>query len=67
MMFQKLHDSEINFQVSSFFDGEFTVRLGDEMNGWLAEKIVSSWDEVPECLKALAIQHFPDSDFARQQ
>jgi hypothetical protein len=28
-IFQRLYDSEINFEVSCFWDGEFDVRLGD--------------------------------------
>jgi hypothetical protein len=28
-----LHDSEINGEVSWFFDGIWRVKLGDEMNG----------------------------------
>jgi len=29
-----LYDSEINCSVSTFWDGGFTMKLGDEMNGF---------------------------------
>ena len=35
-----LHDSEINGEVSWFFDGVWRVKLGDEMNGFDAEATV---------------------------
>jgi hypothetical protein len=34
---QQLYDSEINVWVTSFYDDGFYVRLGDEMNGFVAE------------------------------
>ena len=30
---QRLYDSEINFEVSGFYDAGFDVRLGDHLNG----------------------------------
>jgi hypothetical protein len=35
-IFQRLYDSEINFEVSGFYDAGFEVRLGDALNGFLA-------------------------------
>jgi len=29
---QALHDSEINYTIAVFFDGCFTVKLGDDLN-----------------------------------
>jgi hypothetical protein len=34
---EALYAAEINCTVSSFWDAGFSVRLGDEMNGWRAE------------------------------
>jgi hypothetical protein len=34
-IFQRLYDSEINFEVSCFWDAEFDVRLSDAVNGFL--------------------------------
>jgi hypothetical protein len=34
---QRLYDSEINFEVSGFYDAGFDVRLGDHLNGFIAK------------------------------
>ena len=39
---QKIYDSEINIRIGWLWDGGIDVRLGDEVNGSLAEEIVSS-------------------------
>jgi hypothetical protein len=43
---QRIYDSEINAEISWFWDGGFTVRLGDKMNGFLAEEVVNSVAEI---------------------
>ncbi len=48
-----LHDSEINGEVSWFFDGVWRVKLGDEMNGFEAE---GSPQEAAEWLRANAVR-----------
>jgi hypothetical protein len=35
---QRIYDSEINVRISWLWDGGIDVRLGDEMNGYLAEE-----------------------------
>ena len=40
---QKIYDSEINVTISWFWDGGIDVRLGDEMNGFVAEETVKSF------------------------
>jgi hypothetical protein len=39
---QKIYDSEINVRISWLWDGGIDVRLGDDMNGYLAEENVRS-------------------------
>ena len=34
---QRLYDSEINFEVSGFYDAGFDVRLGDHFNEFLVK------------------------------
>lgn len=34
---QALYENEINCSIHSFWDGGFTVRIGDELNGWKDE------------------------------
>ena len=61
---QDLYHSEINFAVSTFWDGGFRVKLGDEVNGFRAETTCNRWGEVEPWLLSSAIEHFPDSLFA---
>jgi hypothetical protein len=64
-IFQRLYDSEINFEVSCFWDGEFDVRLGDAINGFVAQDKVPTWEEVAPWLRAQALFHYPHSGFAK--
>jgi hypothetical protein len=38
---QRIYDSEINVEIGWFWDGGIDVRLGDKMNGYLAEENVT--------------------------
>jgi hypothetical protein len=62
---QKIYDSEINVEISWFWDGGIIVRLGDKMNGCLAEEnVTSSADILPWLQEAIA--HFlPTSTYAQ--
>jgi hypothetical protein len=64
---QQLYDSEINFEVSGFYDAGFDVRLGDALNGFLAEGKVKTWAEAEGWLRDQALAHFPDSKFAQDE
>lgn len=63
-IFQELYDSEINFEISTFWDGGFTAKLGDEQNGFKAERICKSMMEAAEFLEREALIYFPHSIFA---
>lgn len=68
-LLQRLYESEINIRIeirSFAFDG-FTVRLGDEWNGLLAEATLASWGEAEAWLRDQALKFYPDSDFARME
>ena len=62
---QDLYGSEINFEVSTFWDGGFEVKLGDKMNGFKAETNFDRWGQVEPWLIQQAILFYPDSLFAR--
>jgi hypothetical protein len=64
---QRLYDSEINFEVAGFYDAGFDVRLGDALNGFIAESKVETWAEVEAWLRDQALAHFPDSKFAQDE
>jgi hypothetical protein len=66
-IFQRLYNSEINFEVSGFYDAGFDVRLGDHLNGFLAEGKVETWAEAEAWLREQALAHFPDSKFAQDE
>ena len=61
---QRLYDSEINFSISTFWDGGFDWKLGDSLNGIKATGCSSSLAEAERELKASALKHFPKSVFA---
>jgi len=60
----KLYASEINCSIASFWDGGWTVKLGDEMNGFVAETNVATLDEAARFLDIQAHIHYPNSSFA---
>jgi hypothetical protein len=62
---QDLYHSEINFSISTFWDGGFDVKLGDPTNGFLAETNVDRWGQVEPWLMQAAVEHFPGSLFAQ--
>ncbi len=64
-VFQRLYDSEINFEVSCFWDGGFEVKLGDGMNGYDREANVRTWADVEPWLDQQARDAYPDSVYAR--
>jgi hypothetical protein len=61
---QRLYDSEINVAISSFWDDRLCVKLGGEMNGFVAEGRCRTWADVEEWVLAMARVHYPTSDFA---
>jgi hypothetical protein len=63
---QELHDSEINASVESFYDGCWTVKLGDRLNGFDAEATVGSMSEAERWFRENAVRLYPDSAFARR-
>ena len=52
---QRIYDSEINIEISWLWDGGIEVRLGDRMNGYLAEIACHPW---PTAWLQEAIAHF---------
>lgn len=60
-----LHGSEINGEISWFYDGVWRVRLGDEWNGYQAEETFNTLSKTAEWLRRKAVEIYPDSDFAK--
>jgi hypothetical protein len=62
---QRIYDSEINVRIFWFWDGGFTVQLGDQMNGYLAEETVASAAEILPWLQTAIAHFYPDSTYTR--
>ena len=60
---QALYDSEINFSISTFWDGGFDVKLGSEM-GFSASANFKTFNECIYWLVDEAIKEYPNSKFA---
>ena len=63
-VWQRLYDSEINFSISTFWDGGFDWKLGDSLNGIKATGCSSTFAEAEREIEAAALKHFPKSVFA---
>lgn len=62
---QDLYHSEINFTISTFWDGGFDVKLGDPQNGFVDEANFTRFGMVEGWLISAAIHHYPKSLFAK--
>ena len=60
----KLYDSEINCEPASFWDTGWKVRLGDEMNGYVAGTVVQTSAEAALWLDKQARKRYPRSKYA---
>jgi hypothetical protein len=61
---QMLYDSEINFEISCFWDAGFMWKLGDSANGYLAEGNARIMEDAITQLADAALKNFPESEFA---
>jgi hypothetical protein len=61
---QKIYDSEINVEIGWLWDGGINVRLGDKMNGYLAEENVKFTFEIIPWLQEAIAHFYPESVYA---
>ena len=61
-----LYASEIDFSLTCLWDGGFTARLGDELNGFKGEYNCYTITEATEFLRYQAILSYPKSEFAEK-
>jgi hypothetical protein len=62
---EDLYKSEINFDLSTFWDRGYIVRLGDPANGFKeSSEALNTLDEVARELIGMTRKHYPDSEFA---
>jgi DNA-directed RNA polymerase subunit RPC12/RpoP len=62
---QRIYDSEINVEISWLWDDGIEVRLGDRMNGYLAEATVPSVADILAWPQEAIAHFYPDSTYAR--
>lgn len=60
---QKMYDSEIDFHISTFWDGGFDWKLGSEMNGFTDTGCTYTFGEAVESLEMAAHKRYPESAF----
>jgi hypothetical protein len=63
---QAIYDSEINVEISWFWDCGFTVRLGDQMNGFQAEETLATVAEIMPWLQEAIAHFYPDSTYSQK-
>ena len=61
---QKIYDSEINIRIGWLWDGGIEVRLGYEMNGFMAEETVASLAAIVPWLQEAIAHFYPTSTYA---
>jgi hypothetical protein len=59
---QRIYDSEINAGIEWFWDGGFSISLGDPDNPD-AKGAVKTWREVEAFFREQILRHYPDSAF----
>ena len=64
IVMKKLYESEINCAISSMWDDHWTVKLGDEFNGFVAEGNFRTLDECADFLDRQARIHCGESLYA---
>jgi hypothetical protein len=62
-----LYDSEVNFSITCMWDGGIEAKLGDEMNGFVAERtfFIADISRIGPWLTDEAIRIWPESSFAK--
>jgi hypothetical protein len=67
VLFKDLYDSEINVSLSWFWDAGFTVKIGDEVNGFVAQTTVQNLLEVQDWLIETVKELYPESWYVTQR
>jgi hypothetical protein len=58
-----LYASEINTRIEWFYDGGFSVSLGDMLSEWRATNNLRTFAEAVDWVRAQAIKRYPKSAF----
>jgi len=62
----KIYESEINFSICTFWDGGYTVRLGDDINGFIDKSMCNdTFRDAVEELITMVLKNYPNSTYAK--
>ena len=61
----KIYNSELNFSITCFWDSGYTIKLGDEHNGFVEESFAKNWREAQDVLVGMVLRRYPDCNFAK--
>jgi hypothetical protein len=61
---QRIYDSEINIRIGWVWDCRIEIRLGDDMNGYLAEETVKTVAEIVPWPQEAIAHFYPGSSYA---
>lgn len=64
VVLQDLYDSEVNFTITTMWDGGFHLELGDYMNGFKAKRTVKKFADAGDWFVSAGCSHFPHTEFA---
>ena len=60
---QRIYDAEINVEIGWFWDGGIDVRLGDKINGFVAEENVPAIADIVPWLQEAIAHFYPQSAY----
>jgi len=64
---QDLYNSEINLQISWFWDAGIEVKFGDDLNGWKPNPLLlSNISKITKEIIKETIKLYPESQFAKK-
>lgn len=66
-LFKRLHASEINFSITTFWDSDLTFKLGDELNGFSGVFETDDFEKGLNWLENQAKIVYPNSKFAKEK
>ena len=61
---QRIYDCEINLRIDWVWDGGIEIRLGDRINGFIAEESVRATAEILPWLQEAIARFYPGSEYA---
>jgi len=64
-LFNELYRNEINMRIEWFFDSGFKFKIGDEINGFIAELNGYDFDAIEKEIVNVVKKYYPDSQVSK--